>query len=91
MKCIFEKRLKLEIMADHQLQPHQTSNLYKFITNISNVKSPNDKLTIIINGETILPHHPSVSFSKIHNMTSNVTEIGDGTVQTVPNDSSPPR
>ena len=50
-----------------------------------------DKLTIILNGETILPH-PSISFTSAHNnMTSNVTGTGDGTVQNVPRDSPPPR
>ena len=50
-----------------------------------------DQLTIILNGETILPH-PSISFSSSHrNMTSNMTGTGEGTVQNVPHNSPPSR
>ena len=94
-------------MGDSLQQQHQQQtfhNVYKFITNISNVKHnqtnqdffPNtggggDQLTIILNGETILPH-PTLSFSNASsNMTTNGTLVGDGVVKTVPNDSPPPR
>ena len=91
-------------MGDNQLPQHEkTSTLLKFITNISNIKhqrstnqdlrlnGDHDQLTIILNGETILPHPPSLSFSSIgNNMTTNTsTAIGDGIVKTVPNDNNP--
>ena len=83
-------------MGDHS----QQQKLYKIITNLSNSKHqssenqqllPNDRdqLTIILNGETILPH-PSLTFTNINNMTTNIT-VGDGVVQTVPNETPPPR
>ena len=83
-------------MAD-QL-PQQT--LFDILKNFSTSKHPHssnqhvgpnnpDQLTIILNGETILPH-PSVTFTNINNMTTNIT-VGDGVVQTVPNETPPPR
>ena len=83
---------------DDQLQK-QTSALYKFITNLSTAKNPSeqqqlqnnaDQLTIILNGETILAP-PSLTLTNLNNMTANLTTTGDGVVQHVPNDATPPR
>ena len=107
MSSISDKIIDNDNMGDPLQQQEQQQtfhNVYKFITNISNVKHnqnitnqdffPNtggDQLTIILNGETILPH-PTLSFSTTSsNMTANGTTIGDGVVKTVPNDSPPPR
>ena len=105
MSSISDKNIDNDNMGD-PLQQQTFHNVYKFITNISNVKHnqnitnqdffPNtgiggDQLTIILNGETILPR-PTLSFSTTSgNMTANGTTIGDGVVKTVPNDSPPPR
>jgi len=104
VSLISDKNIDNDNMGD-PLQQQTFHNVYKFITNISNVKhnqnisnqenvsnsGGGDQLTIILNGETILPH-PTLSFATTtSNMTTNGTTVGDGVVKTVPNDSPPPR
>ena len=72
---------------------NQSKNPEQFPHPLANVGSSGttDRLTIILNGETILPPS-SISFSSDHsNMTSNITGTGHGTVQNVPQDSPPSR